>query len=539
MSISIEALVKRLETIKDNRHNWENHWQDLANYCLPQKAIITETRSPGTRLRPNNYDSTAIQSAQIFAAGLQTYLTNPATLWFSLGLKNKELMKNKEVKDWLKLSEDTIFDYFNDSNFNEAMGEDYINFAIFGNSTLYEEEDPIDAITFASRPVKEIYFLANHRGRIDTVYREFTYTARQAFQRWGDNAGQKVKDLMEAGKVEEKVVFLHIVLPREDRDVRKKDARNMPFGSIYIEPKTKKILSEGGYMEFPYFIGRSYKVSDSEYAYSPASMGLADIRMVNEMSKDILEAAQKTLHPPTILPHDGYLLPFKTTAKAINYKLSGSPDDKVETLQLNREIGLSLEMENQRRDVIKKAFFVDLFLMLANLPDKIRTATEIIERINEIMLILGPMLGRLMHEKLDPLITRTFNILVRKGIISPPPEILARENFKINYISPLAKAQKASEARSLSGLVVAVQSMAEITPSVVDKIDSDKIIDRFAEINFVSDVLRSDDEVKQIRAARAEQEQITQAIEMANAGGKGAQEVLKAEEMAKGGVSEK
>uniref|UniRef100_A0A6M3K496 Putative head tail connector protein n=1 Tax=viral metagenome TaxID=1070528 RepID=A0A6M3K496_9ZZZZ len=449
-------------------------------------------------------------------------------------MKSKEFQDNYQIKGWLKECEDSIFDYLNTSNFNQVIHEDYWDFGVIGNSTLYEEEDPEDTITFHVRPPAEIFILANQRGKIDTVYRSFTFTARQAYQKWGKNSGQKVLELMEAQKVEETVKFLHIVLPREERDIRKKDARNMPFGSLYIEPTSKKILSEGGYEEFPFFIGRCYKVSDSEYAYSPASIALADIKMLNTMSRDILEAAQKILHPPIILPHDGYLLPFKTSPKAINYKLSGDKDDKVETLKLDREINLTLEMGNQRRSSIQNAFFVDLFLMLASLPEKTRTATEIAERVNERMLILGPILGRLMHEKLDPIITRTFNILMRNGKIPPPPEMLQGHEYKVIYISPLAKAQRASEIRSVNDLVMAVKSMAEVDTSVIDNIDSDKIVKRVAEISNTGDILRSDDEIVAIREQRAKQQQQQQMIEALPKAGSGVKALTEAEQIAKG-----
>lgn len=534
MNTSIDTLVKRFDTIKSNRSNFESHWQECTNFCLPQKATITQSRAPGTKLKTDIYDSTAIQSAQIFAAGLNSYLTNPSSKWFALAMKNKALMNNAEVKNWLKECEDGIFDHLNGSNFNQVIHEDYIDFAVVGNSTLYEEEDPEDIITFAVRPVSEIYFLANHRGRIDTVYRSFTYTARQAHQAWGENAGQKVLDLIKADKVEEPVSFLHIVLPREERDVRKRDARNMPFGSLYIEPTTKKILSEGGYEEFPFFIGRCYKVSDSEYAYSPASMALADIKMLNQMSKTTLKGAQKAIDPAIILPHDGYLIPFKTSAGAINYKLQGSPEEKVETLDIKRDVGLGLEMENQRRTVIQRAFFVDLFLMLATLSERDRTATEIAERVNERMLILGPMLGRLMHEKLDPIIIRTFNILMRNFKLPQPPDTLQGQNYKIEYISPLAKAQRASEVKSITDLLIAAKAMAEVEPVVIDNLDLDKIVKRLSEITYTSDLLRGDDEVKGIRQFRLEQQQMQMTLEQMKLGGEGAKNIMEAEGMMRG-----
>src|SRR3990167_7976725 len=247
MVMDIEELITRFDTIKSARSQWETHFQECADYALVQKAIVTKARTPGTKLKTDLYDMTAVQSAQIFAAGLQSYLVNPSSRWFALALKNRALMDDFENKYWLKECEDIIFDYINASTFNQVIGEDFIDFAVFGNSVLYEEEDTEDLISFCVRPIAEVYFLTDKNGRVDTIYRHFTLTSRQAMQQWGENAGQTVKDLIEAKKFEENISFLHIVLPREERDVLKQDARNMPHASIYADIKTKKLISEGGY----------------------------------------------------------------------------------------------------------------------------------------------------------------------------------------------------------------------------------------------------------------------------------------------------
>ena len=538
-NLSIDALVKRFDTIKSNRITWDNHWQDCSDYALPQKAIVTKIRTPGTKLKTDIYDSTAIQAVQVLAAGLHSYLTNPTSRWFALGMKNKKLLKNKKIKDWLKDSEDGIFDFLNQSNFNQQIHECYIDFSVFGTSALYSESDIENGIVFHTRHMSEIYFLVNDKGKVDTVYRLFTFTARQAYQKWGDNAGKTIMDKLEGKQIEEPILFLHVVLPREERNIRKKDAKNMPFASLYIEPKTKKVLSEGGYEEFPFAIPRFYKVSDSEYAYSPVSMCLADIKMLNQMSKTTIKTAQKDEDPPLVLPHDGYLLPFKTHAGAVNYKLQGKPDDKIEILNVNTKSNLSLEMQNQRRESIKRTFFADLFLMLADNPKM--TATEVIERVNEKMLILGPVLGRLMHELLDPIITRTFNILMRDGKLPPPPDELLEQtsDYQIEYISPLAKAQRASEARSITDLLLAIREMYEIEPLVKDGINYDEVRSELADIfNTSSKILRSDDEIKVIREERAKQLEIQQALEQANLGGEAMTKVGEGVEALKGGKGE-
>lgn len=535
INISAGDLIKRFQHTKSRRSNWETLWQICADYCLPQKATITKTRSPGAKLKTDIYDSTAIHAAQVLAAGLHSYLTNPTSRWFALDIFDKSLKDSFSVKSWLKEVEDITFDSLNSSNFNQQIHEGYIDFGIFGNMVIYEEEDPETDIAFHTRPPSEVLMLANAHGKIDTVFRSFTYTARQAYQLWGNNAGERTLELLKAGKVEEDINFLHITLPREERNVSKRDSRNMPFSSLYIEPKSKKVLSEGGYEEFPFFIPRFYKVSDSEYAYSPASVAIADIKMLNSMSKTIIKGAQKDIDPSIILPHDGYLLPFKTSAGGINYKMSTNPDDRVEILNIQRKFNIGLDLENQRRESINRMFFVDLFLMLAQQPNM--TATEVIQRVNEKMLILGPVLGRLMHELLDPIIIRTINILMRNRKLPEPPAELRGKNYKIEYISPLAKAQRASEANSITDLLLAVRSMWEMEPQVIDNFNFDKAAKEMADINNISpDLLRSDEEVGEIREMRRQAEQARAALEEIPLAAEGAKGMAEAETALKGGV---
>jgi hypothetical protein len=513
---------------------WNDHWQECADFCLPQKANITQSRVAGTKLKTDIFDGTAVSALPIFSAGLHSYLTNPTSRWFAMRMRNKRLMDIFEVRDWLSECEEVLFDYYNASNFNEVVPEWYVDLGAFGNSCLYEDYDEASGnLVFNVRPMSEIFFLVNSVGMIDTVYRKFIFTARQAYQEWGDNVGSEVKDKLEAGEVEYPIPFLHVVFPREERTAGKRDAVNMPYVSMYIEPKRKKVLQEGGYEDFPYFIPRFYKTSDSEYAYGPASIALSDVKMLNKMSRTTVEGAEKKIHPPIVLPNDGYLMPFKTSAKAINYKISGSADDRVEVLNMVGDVGLGLEMENQRRQKIERDFFVDLFLMLGSLPDKARTATEIVERVNERMLILGPALGRLMNV-LSSNVTRSFNLLYRAGKLPQVPEILQGQSYKIDFISPLAKAQRAAESKSITDLLLIVGEMSKFDPQVMDNIDTDKVVKRLSGImDTPTDILRSDEEKAGIRQSRAQQAQMAQELEMLKTGGEGAKTMMEAEKIAK------
>jgi len=533
--VEVNQIVELAKQLKSDRGTMEAHWQELAERFLPIKATVTTTREPGQKLPTTNYDSTAMDSLIIFAAGLHSYMTNPSSRWFELGVENEEDNEDKEVKEWLQTCQKIIFRTFNNSNFNQQIHETYIDFGCFGTPCLYEEEDPKKYVRFYTRPISECLIMENELEEIDVNIRQCKYTVRQAYAKWGDNCGEKILSLVKAEKWTEKVDIIHSVMPRHERTEGKKDSVNLPFESKYIEESQKSLLSEGGYDEFPYFIPRQIKVSGETYGYSQTMIALPDVKTLNSMSKTILKAAQKQVDPPIVVPNDGYILPFKTTAGAVNFKEAGLTDT-VEILKTEAHgaLPVGLEMEEQRRLQIRRALFVDLFMTLAKLNQEM-TATEVRERISEKMLILGPILGRLMNELLDPLIHRTFAILLRLGKLPPIPQVLVNEDgtakdYTITYISPLAKAQRMTEAQSINDFLVTVSTINDIVPSAVDNIDVDKTVRRLADIyNVPADTLNSVDDVATIRATRAQQVQIQQELEMLKLGGEGIGKLAKAE----------
>lgn len=500
-----EDIVKRVNQLDSERQNYASFWQDVAKYVIPRKAYITRTRTPGAKYDYDVYDSTAMQANIVLAAGLHSYLTNPNSKWFSLRIQDEQVNENAEVKTWLADTEDRMYNLLNSSNFNQQIHELYLDLGTFGVACMYEEEDPIDSVRFYSRDIAEIYLCENEKEKIDTVYRKFKMTARQAYEKWGDLAGEVVKKAMEKEEYDKKIDFVHCVEPRYQRDTTKDDATNMLFQSTYIESSKKHLISQSGYREFPYFTPRFNKNSGEVYGSSPAMVLYSDIKMLNEMVKVMIRSAQKQVDPPLVLPHDGYLLPIKYGPAALNFRLKGSADDKIEPLATGANISIGLEIIQEWQAIVKKGYFVDLFLLLADPARKDMTATEVMQRVEEKMLILAPVLGRLMNEFLDPLINRTFAILWRNGKLLPPPASLQGMPYQIEYISPLARAQKLDQMKSINNFLALISQIAIVKPDVVDNMSEDVIVKDVQELYGVNPkYIRSEDEVAAIRQARAE-----------------------------------
>jgi len=512
----IAQLDRRYKTLQTQRSNWEKHWQELADYMLPRKADITKKRTQGDKRTELIYDGTAVHAVELLSSSLHGMLTSPSTPWFSMRYRDPALQNNDAANEWLELCMDQMYKAFNRSNFQQEIHELYYDLVVFGTAALYLEGDQ-DGLRFSARHIAEVTVAEDADGKVDTVYRKFKMTSRAAAQRFGEDnlPTQMTKDLKDDPHKEHDLV--HAVYPRTE--AKGKLAKNKPVASVYYHLDSKHLISESGFDDFPFMVPRFVKDSVSTYGRSPAMNALPDVKMLNKMSETTIRAAQKQIDPPLMVPDDGFVLPVRTTPGALNFYRTGTRD-RLEPLQIGANNPLGLNMEEQRRNAIRQAFYVDQLLMSQG---PAMTATEVLQRNEEKMRLLGPVLGRLQSELLQPLISRSFALLLRNGLLPAAPEQLQGQDIDIEYVSPLAKAQRLTDLQSmLRGFEVMMQ-VAEIAP-VMDYLDSDKLVQYLVEVTGIpARVIRSDDEVARIRRqqqqAQAQQAQMEQQMMNAEAAG--------------------
>jgi hypothetical protein len=513
-----KSLKRRFDKLKTNRQNWETHWQEVADYMLPRKADVTKTRSKGDKRTELIFDSSPLQSVDLLAASLHGMLTNPSTPWFTLRYKDPEIENDDEAKLWLESATDAMYVAFNRSNFQQEIFELYHDLITFGTACMFVQDDDEDTLKFSTRHINEIYIAENEKGKVDTVYRLFKMSVRAAFQQFGEAISTSTKGLITKDPYEE-ISILHAVYPRNDFDPKKQDRKNMPFESVYMEYKNLNELSVAGFKEFPFVVPRYLKASHEIYGRSPAMTALPDVKMLNEMSKTTIKAAQKQVDPPLLVPDDGFLLPVRTVPGGLNFYRSGTRD-RIEPLNIGANNPLGLNMEEQRRNSIRNVFYVNQ-LMMQQGPQM--TATEVIQRNEEKMRLLGPVLGRLQSELLKPLIDRCFAIMVRRNIFPPAPEIISGRDVEIEYVSPLAKAQKSTELQSIIRGIEIMGQLANVAP-VFDYINFDNLVKHLTNIiGIPQKVLKTNSEVlaeREAKQAQAQQMQEMQQLQqVAKAGG--------------------
>lgn len=513
MTEIVDALNKRLSHLMGERGTWEYHWQEIADFVLPRRGDFQRFHTPGQKRDNRLFDSTAAMACEHLASGLYSMMTNPAQDWFELRPEEDELAELEPVQSWLETVQRRMYATFasRGSRFYARVHELYVDLAAFGTACFYVEDQPGQDIYFSTRHLGEIFVAQNGLEQIDTVFRRWNMSARGAAGLFGiDKVSPKVRDAVEK-KPDQLFPFAHAVMPRDDHQPGRRDAKGKAFASYYFEPESQHLISEGGYDAMPYQVPRWFLRSGETYGRSPGMTALADVKMLNRMSQTTLKAAQKVIDPPLLVADDGVLLPLDANAGGIIMGGLREEGDRimgrVQPLPVTANVGLGLEMEQQRRLAIREVFHFSM-LQLQERPNM--TATEILAHQDQMLRQMGPHLGRIQTEFLDPLIDRVFSLLVqRPGALPPPPEELQGQQLKIEYVSPLARAQKATEGQAIARSVELIAPFSATDPTMMDHFDTDEIA-RYVPVQIFgapSRILRSREKVEAIRKARQEAEE--------------------------------
>jgi hypothetical protein len=197
--------------------------------------------------------------------------------------------------------------------------------------------------------------------------------------------------------------------------------------------------------------------------------------------------------------------------------------------EVNLNLQYLLEDIQDVRGRIRSTFYSDLFMMLANQQDSRMTATEVSERHEEKMLMLGPVLERMHNEILDPLIDITFDHMADSGILPPAPKELQGHQVSVEFVSMLAQAQRAIATNGVDRFVSSMEQIAQVKPEVLDKFDADRWADSYADMLGVDpEMVVPNDKVQAIRQQRAQAQQQAAQQEQANQAADTAQKLASA-----------
>lgn len=505
-----DKLFTRWGQLKTERASWWAHWQEITNYLLPRSGrFYVQDRDKGWRRHNNIYDNTGTRALRVLGAGMMAGATSPARPWFRLGTADAELNNYQPVKIWLNDVTTRMQMVFQRSNTYRTLHQMYEELGAFGTAASIVLPDYNNVIHHYPVTVGEFAIAQDYQGKVCTLYREFEKTVGEIVKEYGyKNCSTTVRNLYDRGSLDAWVRLIQSIEPRADRDIRKKDALNMAWGSYTFEVggNPTQFLRESGFKDFPALVPRWATAGGDIYGNSPGMEVLGDVKQLQHEQLRKAQVIDYQTKPPLQVPTSMKNRDVESLPGGISF-YDGQTAGIKTAFEVNLDLNHLLMDIQDVRERVRGGFYADLFLMLANATDTRMTATEVAERHEEKLLMLGPVLERLHNELLDPLIEMTFTRMLEAGVIPPPPPELQGMELSVEFVSMLAQAQRAIGTNSVDRYVANLGAVASFKPDVLDKFDADQWADKYADMLGVDpNLIVGNDQVAIVRENRAKLE---------------------------------
>jgi hypothetical protein len=480
-------LDKRWEALRLERSSWWGHWADISHYLLPRSGryFVTD-RDKGWKRYQAIYDNTGTRALRVLAAGMMSGMTSPSRPWFRLSVSDQALMDNQAVKRWLTLVTEQMETVLAASNAYRVLHGLYEELGAFGTGAALIAEDVERGIHLYPFTIGEYAIATNWQGQVATLYREFEKTVGELVKEFGlENCSASLQNAYRRGNLDYWVTIRHAIEPRTDRHPGKIDARQMAWQSCYWEvgQGEAKLLRESGFRSFPCVAPRWATAGGDIYGHSPGMEALGDVKQLQIEQFRKSQAIDYQTNPPLQAPVSMKNRELEIFPGGISYYDAAGPNAGVRTaFEVNLDLNSLLTDIQDVRSRINSAFYSDLFLLISSQPaNSAMTATEVAERYEEKLLMLGPVVERLNNELLDPLVERVFERLLASGRLPPPPAPLRGHELNIEYISMLSQAQKAVTVNGIDRFVSKLGQIATVKPEVLDKFDADHWADIYSD----------------------------------------------------------
>lgn len=510
----------RLMAMRSYRYSWWTHWRELADYILPRryKWLITPNQfSRGSPINQHIIDSTGTIAARTLASGIMSGVSSPTRPWFKLKIGRIDSTQTSPISLWLAECERLLYLILKESNFYNALGVAYFDLVVFGTSVIIIYEDFNDVINCTNPCAGEYYVENSDKMFVNTLYREFTLTVGQIVQKFGiENCSPSLQELYRQGGagLSREAIVAHAIEPNVDfAGASAGLPKHFAFREVYWEwgSTGSEILRIRGFNEWPAAVVRWDLVSNDPYGRSPGMDALPDIKQLQQETRRKAQAIDKMVNPPMLADIMLKNQPASLLPGGVTYIPGFAQSAKPGMAPIYQVIPPVAEISADIKEVqerIKLIFFNNLFQMISQFEPKSNiSATEIDARRSEQMVLIGPVLDRVDNELLKKALERVFGIASRAGIFPPAPAEIAGAPMEIEYVSMLSEALASNRGGSIERLFSVAGNVAAIDPAAVDNIDFDFGLDKLADAWGIDPrVIRSPEQLVEIRKARAEQQ---------------------------------
>ncbi len=508
-----QEIIRRSDRLRGERSTTESHWQEVADYIMPSREF-TQSSAAGSKRGTLIYHTGPVMAAEQMAGALHGMLTSPALRWFALRPDDEGMLDDQDAQVWFDAATDRMYRMFTSpmARFDLHLHENYLDQSAFGNSVLFMPDRMRSGIGFKALPLAECFMSENDDDMIDTMYRCFKMRCADIVEKWSKDVPEDMR--REAtDRPDDKWDCIHALMP----DPKNKGG----YVGQYVLKRNMQALGDTERYEDKPFVGARWsKRSGESMGCGPGMNALPDVKALNKLEEEHLRGVMLANAPPLAMPDDGFIQTLSQQPRALNYYRNENQgfEDRVFPILTGARPEVAMEKIANMEQRISTAFYIQWM----NLPFKPNmTATEVIQRRDEMLRLMGPMVARLQTELLGPVIERTFGVLWRNGMLPPPPTSLSGVKWHVEYTSPLALAQKSSDASAALSFLEVVMNIAKGDPTALDKVDMDQFLDFLGNrMGAPAKGLRSDAAVADLRQARQQREKMMQEAMAADAASK-------------------
>lgn len=563
---TIDNIIQEFEEGKREKRVWDNHWQLVGEFIFTRKAMFTQSVSQAEFLNDDLFDSTGPQALETMSSSLI------GALWPN-GARSIKLEPPRDIdgfdlqnKEYYEQITEILVEAMDDpkAGLMTSLEEYMLDQGAFGTSgiaVLSGDEELGTDLLYQAWDVKHMVIQEGRRGNIDVTFNERELTLRQAVLEYGfTSMPAEYQDMINQNSqnLRKKIKILHAIRPREEFNTDSFGSLDMPYMSIHIEMKHKKVLRESGFEEFPAMIARFSKRIGEVYGRSPGMKALPDIMELNAIWEGLTLAIEKQLEPPLAVLDDGSLGngDIDVGPGAINVvRVNGRIGDK-NPIQPIYTVGNIQEVEplvTKLENSIMNRFSIDRLLDLNNENEMTLGEARIRNQLRAAT--LRSLFARQISELFTPLIERSVNILFRKGRLGVVPgspqeaELIAqgitplyipeqvlrnisegRDIYKIKYFTPAMRIMQSEEADGIIQTWDFITTHAGTAPSMKDGINEDESL-RILSINLgcPREALNAKDVIDKIRKDRADMAEKQMQMEQARQASETARNAKQAE----------
>lgn len=491
------------------------HWEAISDVLLPRRGQFL-SGSDKDKLQAKYIKiigSEGLIANRTLAAGLYTGLVNPYTVWAKVGLEDKGLETFGPVKNWLETATTSVMQLLLNTNFYRATFSLLGELGGFGTIAMMVERDRDDVVRFTPFTIGQYYIARDYKGKVDTIGRKLYMNAIQLVGEFGyDNCSAGVQSSYDKRDYTASYEFYHLIKPNQESNRESLSNKDMPFSSQYFEATGDKFLRESGFVDFPIVSTVWEERPGDTYGGCPGMDALGSVNMLQTMEKDKLKAIKKENDPPLIADPQLRDKKKSVTPGGMTYDPNISTAGMRPVYQISPNIGNLQFAIQEARNEINRLFFADLFFLITSSTGQ-QTATEVLRKEEEKLWMLGPIVSRFTDDYLKPIFFKTFFFALEAGYIPEPPQEIQGAEMRLEYLGPIAQAQKASGLAPIEQMSAFIGNMASVKPEAIDRLNVDDTIEVYADkIGVDPRVINPIDQANLLRQKRAQQQaQVQQA----------------------------